>query len=83
MPKWQVEVTVEGFGPNHMLWRKLAERANTLTDSTLRWELAQPVDRHGETARIHATVEAETPEAAIRRMMKRVRDIGHHVDRED
>ena len=83
MPKWNVEITVEGFGPNHPLWKKFAERANRLNDATLQWQLGQPADLLGETARVRATVESQTPEAAIRRVMKRVRDIGQQVDRED
>jgi len=83
MPKWEIEITVEGFSPNHQLWKMFAERASRLNDATLQWELAQPADLRGETAHIRATVESETPEAAIRRVMKRVRDIGQQVDRED
>ena len=81
--EWEVEITVEGFGPNHPLWKRFAERASSLSDATLRWELAEPADVRGDRAGIRAAIEAETPEAAIRRVMQRVRDIARRVDRED
>jgi hypothetical protein len=83
VPKWEVEITVEGFGPSHPLWNKFAERANRLNDASLEWELEQSADLLGGNASIRATIESDTPEAAIRRVMKRVRDIGEQVDRED
>jgi hypothetical protein len=83
VPKWDVVVTIEEFGPNHRLWKKFAERANALTDTTLRWELAQSTDFGDITVGLRATVEAETPESAIRRVIRRVRDIGQRIDRDD
>lgn len=46
-------------------------------------ELALPTDASGATARIRATVEADSPEAAIRRVMKLVNKVGRRVDREE
>jgi hypothetical protein len=83
VPEWEVEITVEGFGPNHPLWKRFAERANSLSDATLRWDLAEPAEARGDGTGIRATLEAETPEAAIRRVMGRVRDVAQRVDRED
>jgi hypothetical protein len=76
VPEWDVEITTEGFGPSDPLWRRFAERADTLRDATLRWDLAKSADARGDAQRVRAIVEAETPEAAIRRVMRRVRDIG-------
>lgn len=83
MHDWAVEVTVEGFGPSHPLWKRFAAEATAHADTSLEWGLAQPSGLSGVTARIAATVQAESPEAAIRRVMKVVRKIGHRVDRGD
>jgi hypothetical protein len=66
VPEWDVVVIIEGFGPNHQLWRKVADRANALSDASLRWEFAPPADVRDNTVGVRATVEAETPESAIR-----------------
>ena len=76
--EWEVEVTLDGFGPNHPLSRKFAEYADTVSDATLRWEPG----RHAPTgAPIRAVVEAPSAEAAIRRVMKLVRLVGLRIDR--
>src|SRR5260370_25206987 len=76
MEDWDVEVTVEGFGPNHPLWKRFAEVANRLPDSTVRWNLAQPTDRGGQTARIRGLVAADSATAATRRVMAVVHGVG-------
>ncbi len=78
---WEVEVTVDGFGPNHALWRRFIRHAEALADTSLEWGMAQPADLSRRAAHIRAVVEAESPEAAVRRVMKLVRQVGDSVDR--
>src|SRR5947207_4013022 len=75
--RWHVEVTVDGFGPNHSLWRRFIDIGARLADDSVQWELTQ----RGQTARIQATVTARTADEAARRLMQLVRQAGRAVDR--
>ena len=77
--QWEVEITLDGFGPNHPLSRKFAEHANAVSDATLRWERSR--QNSGDTP-IRAVVEAPSADAAIRRVMKLVRLVGLRIDRD-
>ncbi len=81
--RWSVEITVGGFGPDHPLWAKFAKQAAEHADPKLEWTLPPLTDRTGQAARIRAVVEADSAEAAIRLLMRIVRQAGRSVDRYD
>jgi len=78
---WEVEVTVDGFGPKHALWRRFMRHAEALADTSLEWGMAQPTDPSRGAPCIRAVIEAESPESAVRRVMRLVRQVGGSVDR--
>jgi hypothetical protein len=78
--RWHVEVTVDGFGPAHPLWGRFVHAAKPQWDDRLAWNLAEST-RSRPAGRIQATVTAVTPEEAVRRLMKAVREVGQSVDR--
>lgn len=79
MPEWNVEVTVEGFGPNHALWKRIIQHASA--HSTIRLELPLPRDMNGATARIRAHIANDSSIAATRQLMAMIRRAGNVVDR--
>ncbi len=79
--RWRVEVVVEGFGPAHPLWGRFVEKADVVRDGRLEWELTQPTNGRGRAGRIEAIVTAVTPDEAVRKLMKAVREVGRSVDR--
>ncbi len=65
VPLWNVEVSVEGFGPNHALWKRFTRYAEALADPVLEWRFPQATEVGGGSSRLGAAISADSPEAAI------------------
>jgi hypothetical protein len=71
--RWGVEVSVSGFGPDHPVWPKFAERAMRERGSAVQWLLPQASNRAG-ISRIRAITTAPPADVAIRRVMRAIRE---------
>lgn len=79
--RWGVEIAVLGFGPNHRLWLRFTEGAMARGESTFQWVFSQTAERTGETPRIRAVARAQSAEAAMKHVMRAIREVGHSIDR--
>lgn len=70
---WMVEIVIEGFGPWHRLWTPFVDRLRLQHDPRVEW-----VFHDMET--MHAGVEADSPEAAIRLAIAILTAAGRDVD---
>ena len=80
---WLVEIDVDGFGPGHRLWSKFIEALIHRDDAGLSWLVPDPGAAGQEGGCLRASVDASTPEAAVRRALAVAGDVGRSVDRFD
>ena len=76
-----MEVTVAGFGPDHRLWPRFTEQAMARGEQSFHWMFPDAADRTRHSPQIRAVVPAASAEAAVKRVIRVIREVGRSIDR--